>query len=85
MVFSIISDKVLFLATASQISSPLMGVTKVKVINFLLMSELFPYDSWVNPVNISAAEIHLLNCINRESGSNCWYGRCGQVRSSQGV
>jgi len=50
---------------ASQISSPLMGdpikVGKVRVINFLPRSEIFPYDSWVNPVNISAAAIHLLN------------------------
>jgi len=64
MIFSIISDKIFFLATASQISSPLMGVPiksgKVRVIDFLLRSESFPYDSWVNPVNISAAAIHLL-------------------------
>ena len=30
------------------------------VSNFLLKSEIFPYDSWVNLVNISTVAIYLL-------------------------
>jgi hypothetical protein len=31
------------------------------MVNFLLRSEIFLYDSWVNLVNIRATAIHLLN------------------------